>query len=288
METIAQHYKIPTNLSIAAARLAEMMPRAGYVHREPAGEQGKEVRWVVTLTLDQRKQVEVVSLVMFTLDRQQEDEAVYLTLRPVSYLTTCGPWQVRVEPERMQWTHAGVCITLGEGMDVAVAWGDRGDTRQKRALWAVRARLPRLELPSDLWAWRLVCRLVAMTPTETIAAWWTLRMEEVAELLEQQVVALQRAITEQKTPPAAVTSASEPEGGVARTGAQGLRKPEREAPLEQWFDYYHKCKQAGERITLGDIARDTTYAAGHIRKKHAMYVKAHGLGTKKGTKRGTK
>jgi hypothetical protein len=111
------YYRISTSLSIAAARLAEMMPAA---HELPTG------------------------IVSFALDRQAQDEVVCLTLRPVSYLTTCGPWQVRVESERMQWTHAGVCVTLGEGMDVAVA---RGDARQKRALGAVRARLPRLELP---------------------------------------------------------------------------------------------------------------------------------------------
>jgi hypothetical protein len=120
-----------------------------------------------------------------TLERQDQDEACYLVLRPTEYLTTCGPWQVRVTPDAMRWTHAGVCVTLGEGMDVA--WGD---ARQNPALGDVRALLPQLKLPDHLWAWRLDARLVAVTPTETIAVWWTLRMGDVAQQLEQRVNAL--------------------------------------------------------------------------------------------------
>jgi DNA-binding CsgD family transcriptional regulator len=122
---------------------------------------------------------------ILTLERQDQDEACYLVLRPTEYLTTCGAWQVRVTPDAMRWTHAGVCVTLGEGMDVA--WGD---ARQNPALGDVRALLPQLKLPDHLWAWRLDARLVAVTPTETIAVWWTLRMGDVAQQLEQRVNAL--------------------------------------------------------------------------------------------------
>jgi len=160
MNILTGYYRIPTSLSIAAARLAEMMPAA---HELPTG------------------------IVSFALDRQAQDEAVCLTLRPVSYLTTCGPWQVRVEPERMQWTRAGVCVTLGEGMDVAAAWGD---ARQKRALGAVRARLPRLELPPLLWAWRIDCRVVAVTPNQVLIALWTFHLGDFVRSLEKQIKAL--------------------------------------------------------------------------------------------------
>ena len=68
-----------------------------------------------------------------------------------------------------------------------VAWGD---ARQNPALGDVRALLPQLKLPDHLWAWRLDARLVAVTPTETIAVWWTLRMGDVAQQLEQRVNAL--------------------------------------------------------------------------------------------------
>ena len=155
---LTKYYRIPTSLSIAVARVAEMMPRACVL---PEG--------IATLTLE----------------RQDQDEACYLVLRPTEYLTTCGPWQVRVTPDAMRWTHAGVCVTLGEGMDVA--WGD---ARQNPALGDVRALLPQLKLPDHLWAWRLDARLVAVTPTETIAVWWTLRMGDVAQQLEQRVNAL--------------------------------------------------------------------------------------------------
>jgi len=151
-------YRIPTSLSIAVGRVAEMMPRACVL---PGG------------------------TAILTLERQDQDEACYLVLRPTEYLTTCGAWQVRVTPDAMRWTHAGVCVTLGEGMDVA--WGD---ARQNPALGDVRALLPQLKLPDHLWAWRLDARLVAVTPTETIAAWWTLRMGDIAQQLEQRVNAL--------------------------------------------------------------------------------------------------
>ena len=155
---LTKYYRIPTSLSIAVARVAEMMPRVCVL---PGG------------------------TAILTLERQDQDEACYLVLRPTEYLTTCGAWQVRVTPDAMRWTHAGVCVTLGEGMDVA--WGD---ARQNPALGDVRALLPQLKLPDHLWAWRLDARLVAVTPTETIAVWWTLRMGDVAQQLEQRVNAL--------------------------------------------------------------------------------------------------
>jgi DNA-binding CsgD family transcriptional regulator len=158
---LEKYYRIPTSLSIAAARLAEMMPAA---HKLPTG------------------------IVRFGLDRQAQDEAVYLTLRPVSYHTTCGAWQVRVEPERMHWTHAGAQVTLTPDGESVFAGSE---ARERRACCCVKARLPDLHLPEpDFWGWRLDARLVAVTPTETIAFWWTLRMGDVAQQLEQRVNAL--------------------------------------------------------------------------------------------------
>jgi biotin operon repressor len=143
-------YRIPTSLSIAVARVAEMMPRACVL---PEG--------IATLTLE----------------RQDQDEACYLVLRPTEYLTTCGAWQVHVTPDAMRWTHAGAQVALTPDGESVFAGSD--------------ARLPDLRLPEpNFWAWRLDARLVAVTPTETIAAWWTLRMGDVAQQLEQRVNAL--------------------------------------------------------------------------------------------------
>ena len=152
---LEKYYRIPTSLSIAVARVAEMMPRACVL---PEG--------IATLTLE----------------RQDQDEACYLVLRPTEYLTTCGAWQVRVTPDAMRWTHAGVCVTLGEGMDVA--WGD---ARQNPALGDVRALLPQLKLPDHFWAWRLDARLVAVTPNQVSLALWTLRMGDVLQSLDEQI-----------------------------------------------------------------------------------------------------
>ena len=168
---LAKYYRIPTSLSIAAARLAEMIPAA---HKLPTG------------------------VVSFALDRQVQDEAVYMTLRPVSYLTTCGPWQVHVTPDAMRWTHAGVCVTLGEGMDVAIAWGD---AHQKSALGDVRALLPQLKLPDHLWAWRLDCRVVAVTPNQVLIALWAFHLDDLARSLAKQIKALEQMTSAQVNTP---------------------------------------------------------------------------------------
>ena len=158
---LTKYYRIPTSLSIAVARVAEMMPRVCVL---PGG------------------------TAILTLERQDQDEACYLVLRPTEYLTTCGPWQVRVTPDAMHWIHAGAQVTLTPDGESVFAGSE---ARERRARCCVRARLPDLRLPEpDFWAWRLDARLVAVTPTETIAVWWTLRMGDIAQQLEQRVIAL--------------------------------------------------------------------------------------------------
>ena len=155
---LEKYYRIPTSLSIAAARLAEMMPAA---LKLPAG------------------------VVILALDRQAQDEAVHLTLRPVSYHTTCGAWQVRVEPERMRWTHAGAQVTLTPDGESVFAGSE---ARERRARCCVMARLPDLRLPTpDCWSWRLDARLVAVTPNQVSLALWTLRLGDVLADLDEQI-----------------------------------------------------------------------------------------------------
>jgi hypothetical protein len=157
-KVLTKYYRIPTSLSIAVARVAEMMPAA---HKLTNG------------------------IVRFALDRQAQDEAVYLTLRPVSYHTRCGAWQVHITLDAMHWIHAGAQVKLTPDGESVFAGSD---ARARRACCCMRARLPDLRLPApDFWGWRLDARLVAVTPTETIAAWWTLRMGDVAQQLEQRV-----------------------------------------------------------------------------------------------------
>jgi DNA-binding transcriptional ArsR family regulator len=184
---LEKYYRIPTSLSIAAARLAEMMPAA---LKLPAG------------------------VVILTLDRQAQDEAVHLTLRPVSYHTTCGAWQVRVEPERMRWTHAGAQVTLTPDGESVFAGSE---ARERRARCCVMARLPDLRLPTpDCWSWRLDARLVALSPTETIAFWWTLRMGDVAQRLEQRVNVLWQAREAEEELVALLRDQSKSYGEIAR------------------------------------------------------------------------
>jgi len=161
---LTRYYRIPTSLSIAAARLAEMMPAA---HELPTG------------------------IVRFALDRQAQDGAVYLTLRPVGYFTRCGAWQVRVEPERMQWTHAGAQVTLTPDGESVFAGSE---ARERRARCCVMTRLPELRLPDPhFWAWRLDAQLEEVTPNQVSLVLWTLRMEDIAEQIEEYVYALWQA-----------------------------------------------------------------------------------------------
>ncbi len=171
METIAKTYRIPTSLSIAGARVAEMMPRACAL---PGG------------------------IAILTLERQDQDEACYLVLRPTEYLTTCGAWQVRVEPERMRWTHAGAQVTLTPDGETVFAGSD---AHQESALGDVRALLPQLKLPDHLWAWRLDARLVAVTPNQVSLALWTFHsaLGDLVRSLEERIKALERMISAQVT-----------------------------------------------------------------------------------------
>ena len=151
-------YHIPTSLSFAVARVAKMMPAA---HELPTG------------------------IVRFALDRQAQDGAVYMTLRPASYFTRCGAWQVRVEPERMRWTHAGAQVTLTPDGESVFAGSE---ARERRARCCVMARLPDLRLPTpDCWSWRLDARLVAVTPNQVSLALWTLRLGDVLADLDEQI-----------------------------------------------------------------------------------------------------
>ena len=155
---LTKYYRIPTSLSIAVARVAEMMPRVCVL---PGG------------------------TAILTLERQDQDEACYLVLRPTEYLTTCGAWQVRVEPERMRWTHAGAQVTLTPDGESVFAGSE---ARERRARCCVMARLPDLRLPTpDCWSWRLDARLVAVTPNQVSLALWTLRLGDVLADLDEQI-----------------------------------------------------------------------------------------------------
>jgi hypothetical protein len=50
------------------------------------------------------------------------------------------------------------------------------------------------------------------------------------------------------------------------------KKPGWDAPLEDWFVYYHKRQAAGYRITLDDIAKEVHLTEGHIRNLHHVWV----------------
>ena len=46
--------------------------------------------------------------------------------------------------------------------------------------------------------------------------------------------------------------------------------------LEDWFDYYHRCRKAGYKVTLKELAEKTGYSHGHVRQRHAEYMAEHG------------
>jgi hypothetical protein len=52
-------------------------------------------------------------------------------------------------------------------------------------------------------------------------------------------------------------------------------KPDKDAPLDQWFDYYHACLRAKRRYTLKELAADVSLDYGYIRQKHSEYKAEH-------------
>ena len=163
-----KYYRIPTSLSIAVARVAEMMPAA---HKLTNG------------------------VVRFALDRQAQDEAVYLTLRPVSYHTRCGAWQVHITLDAMHWIHAGAQVKLTPDGESVFAGSD---ARERRACCCVRARLPDLRLPEpNFWGWRLDARLVAVTPNQVSIALWTFWLGDLLQSLGERIKVLERMTSAQ-------------------------------------------------------------------------------------------
>jgi len=53
-------------------------------------------------------------------------------------------------------------------------------------------------------------------------------------------------------------------------------KPAPGSSLDGWFDWYHAALDAGFKVTLQEIARETQYAVGTTKQKHAAYAKARG------------
>jgi len=93
-------------------------------------------------------------------------------------------------------------------------------------------------------------------------------------LVERTVNYLQKLYVTRKPSPQPVEATEE------------LIEPDPKAPLEHWFEYYHKQKEAGKRITLADIAKRTAYTPSYIRKQHALYAKRVGV-ERRGTREGT-
>jgi len=45
--------------------------------------------------------------------------------------------------------------------------------------------------------------------------------------------------------------------------------------LDDWFDYYDKCKKAGYKCTFNDIAEKSGYSPGYLRQIHPHYKSQH-------------
>jgi hypothetical protein len=52
-------------------------------------------------------------------------------------------------------------------------------------------------------------------------------------------------------------------------------KPDRGAPLDQWFAYYHALKSRGQ-YTLKELAKDKGLSDAYVRQEHAKYNAQHG------------
>ena len=280
METIAETYRIPTSLSIAVARLRAVMPSSmlyseNSVYQYGAGEIVAHFRFN-----------EGPPLVQFLKGDYPDDEAHTFTVQAWRYLAWCGPWEVVISrelPWEMRWVYAGAKVTVDQRTRDMRAEGGSA-AQQARAIWAVGQRLTSFQqsIPADLWAWNLRCRVVAVAPAEVYVLF-----EARGKLIEawQRADAFIRSFWQQ--------GARQEQGDSSIVPfLQSTATPEEPPPgalLDDWFDYYHKKREAGEKITLKQIADKAGYNAGYIRKEHLSYKhRRTGQGTKKGTKKGTK
>lgn len=287
METIAETYRIPTSLSIAVARLRAVMPSSmlyseNSVYQYGAGEIVAHFRFN-----------EGPPLVQFLKGDYPDDEAHTFTVQAWRYLAWCGPWEVVISrelPWEMRWVYAGAKVTVDQRTRDMRAEGGSA-AQQARAIWAVGQRLTSFQqsIPADLWAWNLRCRVVAVAPAEVYVLF-----EARGKLIEawQRADAFIRSFWQQ--------GARQEQGDSSIVPfLQSTATPEEPPPgalLDDWFDYYHKKREAGEKITLKQIADKAGYNAGYIRKMHLSYKQKRGLetahrgerGTKHGTKKGTK
>ena len=53
-------------------------------------------------------------------------------------------------------------------------------------------------------------------------------------------------------------------------------KPAVDAPRDEWFDYYHACKEARIRYTFNDMEEDIHSSAGYLRQLHMRYMLERG------------
>ena len=294
METIAETYRIPTSLSIAVARLRAVMPSSmlyseNSVYQYGAGEIVAHFRFN-----------EGPPLVQFLKGDYPDDEAHTFTVQAWRYLAWCGPWEVVISrelPWEMRWVYAGAKVTVDQRTRDMRAEGGSA-AQQARAIWAVGQRLTSFQqsIPADLWAWNLRCRVVAVAPAEVYVLF-----EARGKLIEawQRADAFIRSFWQQgarqEQGDSSIVPASCSREGTRYAGARQEQddssivpflqstatpeEPQPGAPLDAWFDYYHRKREAGEKITLKEIADKAGYSAGYIRKVHLLYRQERGLGT---------
>ena len=270
METIAETYRIPTSLSIAVARLRAVMPSSmlyseNSVYQYGAGEIVAHFRFN-----------EGPPLVQFLKGDYPDDEAHTFTVQAWRYLAWCGPWEVVISrelPWEMRWVYAGAKVTVDQRTRDMRAEGGSA-AQQARAIWAVGQRLTSFQqsIPADLWAWNLRCRVVAVAPAEVYVLF-----EARGKLIEawQRADAFIRSFWQQGARQEQGDSSIVPFLQSTATPEE----PQPGAPLDAWFDYYHRKREAGEKITLKEIADKAGYNAGYIRKMHLSYKQKRGLGT---------
>ncbi|MBM3130450.1 MAG: hypothetical protein FJ009_17710 [Chloroflexi bacterium] len=54
-----------------------------------------------------------------------------------------------------------------------------------------------------------------------------------------------------------------------------IDKPSKNASLDEWFEFYHKCQTQKIRFTLKDLAKEAGYEHGYVRQMHSRYLVEH-------------
>jgi hypothetical protein len=93
-------------------------------------------------------------------------------------------------------------------------------------------------------------------------------LSEIERVYKNRVQLLSGALTLGSASPSTEKEAGEPKRLAAPTRPA---EPKQGSNLEEWFDYYSKCRKAGYKITLKGLADRSGFSYSYVRQRHSVH-----------------